>query len=200
MGHQKNFQHYRPISDILTTISILHCNYNGELGQKIDLVITFDWKGPIDLRPARLNCILQDFFRDTPLDDIWRIQIHAQTCIFGIFGHICKIETGVRMTFMGLKCWKLFWWLIQPMRTSGVSCIPKLRLLVFWDIVFYNAFHFFWHFFSRHVWRYKVVERRYNTGPFGVEKEMMAALHFSSCILSNFLAASSLAIYIHFIL
>ena len=23
---------------------VLHCNYNGEIGQKIDLVITFDWR------------------------------------------------------------------------------------------------------------------------------------------------------------
>ena len=29
-------------------------------------------EGPIDLRPTRLNCILQDLFRDTPLDYIWR--------------------------------------------------------------------------------------------------------------------------------
>ena len=40
--------------------------------------------GPIDLWPTRLNCILQDLFRDTPLDHILR----AQICIFGIFGHI----------------------------------------------------------------------------------------------------------------
>ena len=46
---------------------VLHCNYNGEIGQKFDLVITFD-EGPIDLRPTRLNYILQDLFWDTPLD------------------------------------------------------------------------------------------------------------------------------------
>ena len=28
-------------------------------------------EGPIDLRPTRLNCILQDLFRDTKLDQIW---------------------------------------------------------------------------------------------------------------------------------
>ena len=32
-------------------------------------------EGPIDLRPAHVNCILQDLFRDTPLDHIWRAQI-----------------------------------------------------------------------------------------------------------------------------
>ena len=31
--------------------------------------------GPSDLRPTRLNCILQDLFRDTPLDHIARAQI-----------------------------------------------------------------------------------------------------------------------------
>ena len=44
-------------------------------------------EGPIDLRPTRLNCILQDLFRDTPLDHIARAQICTQICIFGIFGH-----------------------------------------------------------------------------------------------------------------
>ena len=37
-------------------------------------------EGPIDLRPKRLNCILQDLFRDTPPDHIWRAQICAQMC------------------------------------------------------------------------------------------------------------------------
>ena len=43
--------------------------------------------GPIDTRSMRLNCILQDLFRDTPLDHIWPAQIRAQVCIFRIFGH-----------------------------------------------------------------------------------------------------------------
>ena len=34
--------------------------------------------GPIDTRFMRLNCILQDLFRDTPLDHIWHAQIRAQ--------------------------------------------------------------------------------------------------------------------------
>ena len=29
-------------------------------------------EGPIDLRPTRLNSILQDLFRDTLFDYIWR--------------------------------------------------------------------------------------------------------------------------------
>ena len=29
-------------------------------------------EGPIDLRPTRLNSILQDFLRDTLFDHIWR--------------------------------------------------------------------------------------------------------------------------------
>ena len=48
-------------------------------------------EGPIDLRPTCLNCILQDHFRDTPLDHISRAQICTQICIFGIFGHIWHI-------------------------------------------------------------------------------------------------------------
>ena len=35
--------------------------------------------GPIDTRPMRLNYILQDLVRDTPLDNIWRTQIRAHT-------------------------------------------------------------------------------------------------------------------------
>ena len=45
----------------------------------------------MDLRPTRLNCILQDLFRDTPHDHILRAQICTQICIFGIFGHIWHI-------------------------------------------------------------------------------------------------------------
>ena len=37
-------------------------------------------EGPIDLRPMRLNCILQDLFRHTPLDHIWCAQIRTQIC------------------------------------------------------------------------------------------------------------------------
>ena len=42
--------------------------------------------GPIDLRTTRLNFFLQDLFRDTPLDQIWRAQIRAQICQICIFG------------------------------------------------------------------------------------------------------------------
>ena len=39
------------------------------------------WLGaPVDTRSTHLNCILQDLFRDTPLDHIWGAQIHAQIC------------------------------------------------------------------------------------------------------------------------
>ena len=58
---------------------------------KIGFGHNFWLEGPIDLRPTRLNCILQDLFRDTPLDLIWRAQICTQICIFGIFGHIWHI-------------------------------------------------------------------------------------------------------------
>ena len=32
------------------------CNYDGDIGQKWDLVITLDWGGPMDLRSTVLNC------------------------------------------------------------------------------------------------------------------------------------------------
>ena len=59
---------------------ILHCNYNVAFGPKMRFGHNFWLEGPIDLRPKRLNCILQDLFRDTPPDHIWRAQICAQMC------------------------------------------------------------------------------------------------------------------------
>ena len=54
-------------------------------------------EGLIDLRPTRLNCILQDLFRDPPLDHIW----HPYLVIFGhispylaIFGIKYPIQDG----------------------------------------------------------------------------------------------------------
>ena len=38
----------------------------------------FSLGGPIDLESMRLNCILQDLFRDTPLDHVWYAQIRTQ--------------------------------------------------------------------------------------------------------------------------
>ena len=38
----EKIQHYRPINDIEQPFLVLNCNYNGEIGQKFDLVITFD--------------------------------------------------------------------------------------------------------------------------------------------------------------
>ena len=35
-----------------------------------------------------LNYILQDLFRDTPLDHIWRAQIRTPNTVFGVFGCI----------------------------------------------------------------------------------------------------------------
>ena len=42
----------------------------------------------IDLRPTRLNSILQDLFRKTPLDHIWLTNMR-QKCIFGHIWHLC---------------------------------------------------------------------------------------------------------------
>ena len=51
--------------------------------------------GPIDTRLMRLNCILHDLFRDTPLDHIWHAQIRAQ--IWPI--------TITRNTVFGARIW-----------------------------------------------------------------------------------------------
>ena len=45
------------------------------IGPKMRFGHNFWLEGPIDLRPARLNRILQDLFRDIPLDHFWRAQI-----------------------------------------------------------------------------------------------------------------------------
>ena len=80
--HRKIFNIIDPLIGSSYHFEVLHCNYNGEIGQKWD----FWLEGPIDLRPTRLNCILQDLLRDTPLDHIWRAQIRAQ--IFQIWQNI----------------------------------------------------------------------------------------------------------------
>ena len=44
-------------------------------------------EGPIDLRTTHLNYILQDLFRDTPFDHIWRAHcpsMHPKYCIYPI--------------------------------------------------------------------------------------------------------------------
>ena len=43
MSLQKKFQHYRPLTQYCKPFLVLHCNYNGEIGQKINLVVFFDW-------------------------------------------------------------------------------------------------------------------------------------------------------------
>ena len=53
-------------------------------------------EGPLDLNTTRLNCILQDLFRGTPLDHIWRSQIS----ILGIFGHIWHKHCVISLEFL----------------------------------------------------------------------------------------------------
>ena len=43
-------------------------------------------EGPIDLRPTRLNYMLQDLFRDTPFDHNWRAQICAKNAYLAYLG------------------------------------------------------------------------------------------------------------------
>ena len=52
---------------------------------------------------TRLNCILQDLFRDTPFDHIARAQICIQICILGIFG-----QNGSRNVVYGFIMLKFF--------------------------------------------------------------------------------------------
>ena len=51
----------------------LHLNW-----EKMRFDCNFWLGGPIDTRSMCLNCILQDLFRDTPLDHIWRAQIRPK--------------------------------------------------------------------------------------------------------------------------
>ena len=66
MTHKK-FQHYRPINWFLSPLSSFTLYYNWNW-PKIWFGHKFWLEGLIDLRPTRLNCILHDLFRDTPLD------------------------------------------------------------------------------------------------------------------------------------
>ena len=50
---------------VATTFEVLHCNYQ---------------------RPTHLNSILQDLFRDTPFDHIWRAQLRTQIWPSTVFG------------------------------------------------------------------------------------------------------------------
>ena len=65
---------------------VLHCNNNREIGPKIKFGPYFWLEGPIDTRSMRLNCILQDLFRDTPLDHIWCAQVRAHIQPNTVFG------------------------------------------------------------------------------------------------------------------
>ena len=59
-------------------------------------------RGPIDLRSTRLNCILQDLFKDTLLDHIWPAKICVKHAYFAQYANfrlvalrhlwVCKFE------------------------------------------------------------------------------------------------------------
>ena len=80
MSHQNKFQHYKPINDIPPPSFSFTLYLQWENRPKLRFGHNFWLVGPIDLRPMRLNCILLDLFRDTPLDHIWGAQIRAQIC------------------------------------------------------------------------------------------------------------------------
>ena len=50
---------------------------------KMRLGHNFSLGGPIDTRSMRLDCILQDLFRDTLLDHIWHSQLRTPNIVFG---------------------------------------------------------------------------------------------------------------------
>ena len=54
-----------------------------------------DQLGSFDLRPTSLNCLLQEFLRDTLLDHIWRAQKRAQIWqIKNIWARILAYQFG----------------------------------------------------------------------------------------------------------
>ena len=77
--HSK-FQMHRPINDPWPPIWSFTLKLQRGYQPKIWFSHNFWLEGPIDLRRTRLNCIMQDLFRDTPLDHIWGAQIRAQIC------------------------------------------------------------------------------------------------------------------------
>ena len=86
MIHHKSFQIYSPINEKPPTLFsfALHLQWGNQ--PKIRFGHNFWLGGPIDTRSIRLNCILQDLFRDTPLDHNWHTQISAQIRPNTVFG------------------------------------------------------------------------------------------------------------------
>ena len=74
----EKIQPYRPINGIVQAISSFTLKLQWGNRPKNWLGHNFWLEGPIDLRPTRPNCILQDIFRDTPLDHSCRAWICGQ--------------------------------------------------------------------------------------------------------------------------
>ena len=98
MSHQHDFQHYRPINNIMATILSFTLKLQWWNWPKIWFGCNFWLGGPIDARSTRLklNCILQDLSRDTPLDHIWRPHIRCQ---------ICRICSNMPNMLFGAHIW-----------------------------------------------------------------------------------------------
>ena len=71
-------------------------------------------EGPIDLIPTRLNCILQDLFRDTPLDHnayyaYMGVYLSASTFLCDIFNQLASMfHLGggeIKKVFFGPTYW-----------------------------------------------------------------------------------------------
>ena len=95
MSHQKNFQHYRPINDIVQAILVLHCNYNGEIGQKLDLVITFDRRALLT-EEQRLWAAFCKIFSGTRhltrFGALKYVPKYDQICIFGAYSYSQNLQ------------------------------------------------------------------------------------------------------------
>ena len=116
MSHQKKIQHYRPINGILAPIFCFTLLLRWGNRPKIWFGHNFWLEGPIDLRPTRLNCILQDLFRDTPLDHIWRTEIRTQ--IWSVFNLFCLCPSTVVSQIMIIN---FAFWIYFTNSESGVE-------------------------------------------------------------------------------
>ena len=123
------FKIYRSIN-ALGPSEVLHLNYNRAIGPKTRFGNNFWLESPIDLRPTPLNCVLQDLFRDTLLDYIWR----AQICIFGIFGGAkygqvgCPWKDHIILVQTNLSCFSVTWegnilLSLQLISPNSLSCV-----------------------------------------------------------------------------
>ena len=86
---------------------VLHCNWNDAIGPKMRFGHNLSLEGPIDLRPTRLNCILHDLFRDTPLHKsaVYTSESLKKEKIFALFW----LDSQTVAYAFTLKTWVSYW-------------------------------------------------------------------------------------------